>query len=203
MNRQALILFVRNPEPGKVKTRIARVAGDAEALRIYTALLRHTHRVAGPLLADKFVFYSNFLQQKDLWEEPVFKKCLQSGNTLGERMYAAFRQLFGTGYEKIVIIGSDCYELTTYLLEAAFAALDEKEVVIGPARDGGYYLLGMKNWVPGIFENKEWSTDTVFRQTADELEKAGVSFALLPVLADVDTLEDVPDALLKETRSSW
>lgn len=196
MNRQALIIFVRNPEPGNVKTRIARVAGDAVALRIYNGLLQHTHKIVSPLPAAKFVFYSRFLQQDDLWEDEIFQKRLQSGETLGDRMREAFRLLFENGYEKIVIIGSDCYELTTPLLESAFSVLEEKDAVIGPARDGGYYLLGMKGLIPELFKGKEWSTSTVFRQTAEDLDNKGLTWGELPMLSDVDTLEDVPGELL-------
>lgn len=94
------------------------------------------------------------------------------------------------GYEKVAIIGSDCFELTKAIIEEAFALLKNKDVVIGPAKDGGYYLLGMKKLIEPVFENKQWSTESVFNETINDLTENSFSFASLPVLTDVDTEED-------------
>lgn len=202
MNKKALIIFVRNPVLGKVKTRIAEAAGDQEALRIYKELLRHTHTISAAVDADKFVFYSNHLQLGDIWEDDKFYKHLQAGETLGDKMKDAFTRLFEKGYEKAIIIGSDCYELTAEIIQTAFTALEEKNVAIGPARDGGYYLLGMRQLIPEIFENKKWSTDSVYSDTIANFEKAMVSYAVLPLLNDVDTIADVPAAFLNPSHIS-
>lgn len=200
--KKALIIFVRNPVLGKVKTRIATAVGEQEALRIYKLLLRHTHAITKNVEADKNVFYSDYPQLGDIWEDDTHHKFLQAGETLGDKMKDAFTRLFGKGYEKAVIIGSDCYELTAEIIEKAFDSLNEKDAVIGPARDGGYYLLGMKNLLPDIFENKNWSTATVFTDTIADFEKAGMSYAVLPLLNDVDTMEDVPEELLNPAPTS-
>ena len=104
-------------------------------------------------------------------------------------MKEAFVTLFEMGFEKVLIIGSDCLELSTPIIEQAFELLNEKEVVIGPASDGGYYLLGMKKLFPNLFENKQWSTEHVFQQTIDDLQKEDIDYDVLITLTDVDTEE--------------
>lgn len=194
--KYALIIFVRNPEPGKVKTRLAATIGHTKALAIYKELLRHTFDIAALVDADKFVFYSSHIETDDCWNTGRFYKALQSNGDLGIKMQDAFTHVFENMYNKAVIIGSDCYELTTPIIENAFSLLDKHDAVIGPARDGGYYLLGMKKNIPALFHNKEWSTGAVYRQTISDLENGAISYANLPVLADVDTAEDIPGALL-------
>ncbi len=188
--KKALIIFVRQPEKGKVKTRIAATLGEDKALAIYIELLKHTQNISTAATADKFVFYAGHIQEDDLWSKPGFTKRLQHDLDLGGRMKEAFSVLFEEGYSKIVIIGSDCFELSTEIIEKAFNILDEKEVVIGPASDGGYYLLGMKKLWPFIFENKQWSTENVFKQTSSDLKKENIPYVELITLADIDTEQD-------------
>jgi len=196
MKSHALIIFVRNPVPGKVKTRISEKLGDTMALAIYRELLEHTQAITKNLRADKFVFYSNYTEAGDVWNDGLYFKLLQTGDTLGNKMKDAFSCIFGKGYKKVVIIGSDCFELTKEIIEKAFEALHEKDVVIGPAKDGGYYLLGMKKMIPEIFDNKVWSSSSVYKNTIADFEKAGNRYAILPMLNDVDTAEDVPAEML-------
>ena len=106
-------------------------------------------------------------------------------------MKNAFEASFAQGYKKVCIIGSDCYELDTHILEEAFAQLDRKEVVIGPAKDGGYYLLGMRKMHMHLFENKKWSTSSVLSDTLNDLKEANLSFYLLPELTDIDEEKDL------------
>lgn len=186
---RALLIFVRNPEPGKVKTRLARDVGDERALRIYLALLQHTREVALAVDAHRYLFYSNFIDHQDEWPGQAFHKLLQNRGNLGDRMSAAFG-LALESRQKAVIIGSDCPQLSTDIVEEAFRLLDQHDAVIGPADDGGYYLLGMRNLYPGLFLDMPWSTPEVFRQTVHRLEQAQATYALLPMLSDVDYLED-------------
>ncbi len=146
---------------GKVKSRLAATVGEQRALDIYKQLLSHTHTVSKKIDADKFIFYEDFLNEEDIWENTIYKKFLQQGENLGQRMKHAFEKLSSKGYEKILIIGSDCYELTTGILNDAYEALSMVHLVIGPASDGGYYLLGMAKFIPALFDNKVWSSDTV------------------------------------------
>ena len=190
MNNKALIIFVRKPELGKVKTRLAATLGNEKALAVYVELIQHTRAIAVPANADKFIFYADSIEENDIWDEPGFTKKLQANDDLGGKMKDAFALLFKQGYEHVVIIGSDCFELSTVIIDEAFNMLKQKEVVIGPADDGGYYLLGMKTLLPFIFENKHWSTEHVFQQTISDLQKENTSFAELITLTDVDTEED-------------
>lgn len=185
-----LLIFIRNPQPGKVKTRLAHTTGDAEALRIYRFLLEKTRSTALHIEAERWLFYSDFIDQNDDWPEADFSKKMQTGGDLGTRMEQAFQAAFGAGAKKAVIIGSDCPELTVAILQMAFDKLDEADFVLGPAPDGGYYLLGMKDLEPSVFHDIEWSTETVHAATLKKIAAAGKTCALLPLLSDVDTEED-------------
>lgn len=156
--KQALIIFARNPVRGKVKTRLAATMGDNKALSIYQSLLEHTVQITQQLPCDRYVFYADGISKNDVWPDHLYLKKNQEGNDLGQRMLHAFDTLFQLGYQKIIIIGTDCFELSSSILLDAFTALDEKEVVIGPSEDGGYYLLGMRQFFPFLFQEKAWST---------------------------------------------
>jgi uncharacterized protein len=190
--QKALIIFVRHPELGKVKTRLAASIGDEAALEIYKKLLQHTFNISKAADADKHVFYSEKIIENDLWSGQTFFKSLQANTDLGNRMKIAFENLFQQGYKQICIIGSDCYELSAAIIEDAFQRLDEADLVVGPAKDGGYYLLAMKDGIKDVFQNIEWSTEKVLKQTLDSIQQKGYSYFLLPQLNDVDTIEDVP-----------
>lgn len=188
---QLLLIFTRNPEPGKCKTRLAAVIGDEAALEIYKFLLRHTVSVTRDLRLTKRVCYTENIQQDDYWDRHIYQKVLQEGNDLGERMLRAFKQGFAEGYDKIIIIGSDLYDLNTTDIEEAFDRLDSADYVLGPARDGGYYLLGMRAADPRLFTGKKWGSFTVLEATLKDLENK--SLALLPVKNDIDVYEDIRD----------
>ncbi len=189
--RKAIIIFVRKPELGKVKTRLAASAGDEKALEVYKALLQHTYDITMPVGADKYVFYAGEIEKNDLWNAQGYIKRLQSNDDLGRKMKDAFIHLFDDGYDQVVITGSDCFELTTAIINQAFDKLEDNELVIGPANDGGYYLLGLKRMITSLFENKQWSTDTVLADTIKDVKALDISYALLPELSDIDTIEDL------------
>ena len=188
--KDAVIIFVRNPELGKVKTRLAAIVGDDEALDIYSFLLNHTMQEAGKVDADKFVFYHQQITVDDIWNGDGFYKNLQTGESLGDKMKAAFAEIFKLGYKKIMVIGSDCLQLKSAIINAGFSLLDEHDTVIGPATDGGYYLLGMKKNYEFLFDNKTWSTESVFDESMKDMQQHHLSTGLLPVLTDVDTEAD-------------
>ncbi len=199
-NKNALVVFVRNPEKGSVKTRIAETAGDDKALSIYLRLLEHTKAVAERVEADTFVFYSNEIAVDDLWDGSRFFKEKQEGVDLGERMQKAFATVFSKGYQKVCIIGSDCYDLIPEHVETAFGKLHLKDLVAGPAEDGGYYLLGMKRMHTALFGLKAWSTEFVLQETLLIAEALDLSCATLPVLSDIDTEADWEAALSKRAQ---
>lgn len=188
--QQALIIFIRNPVSGTVKTRLAKTVGNEKALNIYKKLLQYTHDITSELHCDKYVFYADEITANDIWENNNYKKNLQTNGDLGKRMHAAFDVLFKSDYERVCIIGSDCYELTTGIIQRAFNALPYHDVVIGPSADGGYYLLGLRRMQPALFANIEWSTGKVLAQTIDACIACTCSYTLLPVLNDIDDEQD-------------
>ena len=189
--KKALIIFVRKPELGKVKTRLAATMGEEKALAVYRKLLEHTHYISEGVKAERFVFYFDEIEENDLWSDGNFIKRLQSPGDLGEKMHNAFAGLFDEDYNDVAIIGSDCYELTTAIIEDAFEMLQQNDLVIGPANDGGYYLLGMKKLCMELFSNIQWSTEKVLAQTLAACTSAGLSHSLLPKLTDIDTEADL------------
>jgi rSAM/selenodomain-associated transferase 1 len=190
-SNRLLMIFTRNPELGKCKTRLAAKVGDQSALDIYKFLLAHTAQFTKDVNAAKEVWYSDEIWENDHWSNTVYQKKLQSGADLGVRMANAFQGGFESGFQKIIIIGSDMYDLSKADLEHAFDQLDKSDFVIGPAEDGGYYLLGMKSFKAEPFRNKNWGTQTVLTDTLQDLEKENIH--LLAVKNDVDFYEDIKD----------
>lgn len=186
-----LIIFTKNPVAGKVKTRLAKDIGDENALEIYKFLLEHSFNITSPLNIIKQVHYSEEIPDHDLWDEGDFTKKLQYGEDLGIRMENAFRKGFEEGFEKIIIIGSDLFELKTSDIAEAFSALSDNDYVIGPAEDGGYYLLGMNKMNTEVFRNKSWSTSSVFADTLNDIKNSRVKH--LPIQNDIDVLDDIED----------
>jgi len=193
--RSLLIIFYRNPKAGKVKTRLAASIGKIKAREIYAKLSLHTKNITQNIPFDKIVFYADSIDLMDIWPNATYLKALQEGEDLGERMRNAFVAGFETGYSSIAIIGTDCFELTETVILHAFDALQTVDAVIGPARDGGYYLLGMNKPYSHVFTNKRWSTETVFNETIHDFESIGLQYMKLQELTDVDTEDDLPDAL--------
>jgi hypothetical protein len=191
MSKNLLLIFTRNPALGKVKTRLAKTIGNEKALTIYEFLLDHTKKVTENLNCDKAVYYSVKVREHDLWNPAVYQKKQQSGDDLGIRMQNAFQNSFDAGYQKVMIVGSDLVDLSEEIIENGFLQLDTNDVVIGPAEDGGYYLLGMKYLHSNIFEHKDWGTSTVRRDTLFNLQDKKVH--LLQELNDVDVFEDIKD----------
>lgn len=188
-----MIIFVKNPELGKVKTRLAKSIGDKMALSVYKKLMMHTRKVALDLKLDKRVCYSNYIVQDDLWELERFQKARQEGEKLGERMHNAIGKASREGYSKICVIGSDLYDLRRNILEEAYQLLDKQDVVLGPAEDGGYYLIGVNAPQQKLFENKNWGTETVLEETIADVKNMKLRFALLPVMNDIDELGDIKE----------
>ena len=191
MTDRLLIIFVKNPELGKVKSRLAATIGAQEALRVYNKLLDHTIAITKNLPVTKVVYYSEFIDTDDKWDGTLFKKQMQSKGDLGARMADAFQWGFHNGYKQVCIIGSDCFELTPETIMQTFRSLENHQVVIGPAEDGGYYLLGMNQFFERLFKNKRWSTDSVMADTVSDLKELGVDFSRLEMLKDVDIEQDL------------
>ncbi len=194
MNKDKLLLivFYRNPQLGKVKNRLAATVGEERALAIYLLMAAHARNISLPIPVDKTVYYSEFIDSEDNWLNHDFNKRLQHGSDLGEKMKHAFEESFNLGYESVCIIGTDCLELTDKIVMAAFETLKHNDTVLGPAVDGGYYLLGMNRFIPDLFNNKTWSTSSVCDDTIQDLKRLRYTYQLLPTLHDVDMESDLP-----------
>lgn len=184
-----LLIFTRNPELGKCKTRLAAKVGDKAALEIYQFLLQHTLTITKKLPVQKWVYYSEEIWTNDIWVREFYQKKLQQGADLGERMMNAFSEGFKDGYQRIVIIGSDMYDLSQEDLKRAFSKLEHHDFVLGPAEDGGYYLLGMRKIKTELFKAKDWGKENVLKDTLNDLIEE--NYALLPTRNDVDHYEDI------------
>jgi rSAM/selenodomain-associated transferase 1 len=188
-SKNLLLVFTRNPELGKCKTRLAATVGDESALEIYKFLLNHTAKLTQDVNAAKQVWYSEEIWKDDIWDNSLFDKKLQQGNDLGDRMANAFQEGFSSKFERIIIIGSDMFDLNTSDIDTAFEILKTKDFVIGPAEDGGYYLLGMNTFNSKIFQNKTWGTETVLADTLNDLKNENIQ--LLETRNDIDHYEDI------------
>jgi len=191
MAKELLMVFVKNPVEGKVKTRLAKTMGPEKALEIYLQLIAYTHKVSKDLTVDKYVFYSDEVIKEDLWDQGGFQKYKQEGSDLGKRMFNAFKLAFSKNYNKVVVIGSDCFDITPKIIRKAFDALPHDNFVIGPTQDGGYYLLGMTALHASLFKNKKWSSENVLHDTLIDIRNMNGSYKLLPELTDIDTEEDL------------
>ncbi|MEB2779335.1 TIGR04282 family arsenosugar biosynthesis glycosyltransferase [Algoriphagus sp. C2-6-M1] len=184
--KEGIVIFQKNAELGKVKTRLSATIGDQKAFEAYQLLVNVTHKIASQCPAQKILFFSNHLEVDSSVYPENYRFELQSGQDLGDKMSHALQRLFQENFDRLVIIGTDCPEITPKLISKAFEELEESEVVIGPATDGGYYLLGMTTFISGLFEGIPWSTDQVAALTIEYLKKNEITFALLPTLSDVD-----------------
>jgi hypothetical protein len=184
-----VIVFAKNPELGKCKTRLAVSIGDENTLAVYKTLIQYTAQVLSKLKEDCVVFYSEDIQTDDLWDDANFQKQVQSQGHLGKKMQAAFEWGFHKGYKQVCIVGSDLFELEVSDIHDAFRALETHDLVFGPAEDGGYYLMGMSALHSEAFKDKAWSTELVLKETLHDLE--GNSFQLLKEKNDIDTIDDL------------
>jgi rSAM/selenodomain-associated transferase 1 len=188
MKKEVVLVFQKNEVLGKVKTRLAAGVGEEQALEIYRQLLDKTHLALRDISVSITTYFSEFIPDNPI--HSAENKLVQVGQDLGERMKNAFAENFDLGIEKVVLIGTDCPSLEAIHLSHAFEALDQSDLVLGPARDGGYYLIGMKRRADFLFEGITWSTELVLSQTLSLAAEQGLQTSLMPVLEDIDTLED-------------
>lgn len=191
--RDILIVFVKNPEFGKVKSRLAVEIGRRKALSVYKKLLIKTRDTVANIGVEKLVSYSDNIDLNDIWDGIIFSKDIQRGQNLGERMYNAINRASRNKYKKICLIGSDNMEITEKIIYSAYKYLDDYDVVFGPSKDGGYYLIGMKTPIKEVFEDISWSTELVLKESIAIIELMKLNYVLLPELSDIDVLADIND----------
>jgi rSAM/selenodomain-associated transferase 1 len=188
MKKEVVLVFQKNEVLGKVKTRLALGMGDLRALEIYKHLMQSTYSVLEDVSAPVWAYYSDFIPETV--NPPIAKSFVQEGQDLGERMANAFVRSFESGMEKVVLIGTDCPTLQSQHLNEAFEALTDSDLVLGPATDGGYFLIGMKRRSDYLFEGISWSTSQVLSETLNVASQHGLTTTLLQELNDIDTPED-------------
>ncbi|MFQ4144063.1 TIGR04282 family arsenosugar biosynthesis glycosyltransferase [Chlorogloeopsis sp. ULAP02] len=194
--KQHLIIFTRYPEPGKTKTRLIPALGNEGAAHLHRQMTEYTllqvkelQKVIPMSLEVRFAGGNSELMQDWLGSGLVYQS--QGEGDLGKRMERSLVNAFQTGAESVVIIGTDCPSANTNILAQAFAELQQHNLVLGPAIDGGYYLIGLQYPIPELFTDTDWGTDRVFQQTVDIAHQLNLSVFYLPTLADVDRPEDI------------
>lgn len=194
--RESLIIFTRYPEPGKTKTRLISALGKEGAAMLQRQMTEQKLAQAKKLqtyfplsLEIHFAGGNEQLMQEWLGSNITYKR--QSEGDIGCRMASAFHESFQTGMKQVVLIGTDCPELDTKLMNQAFEALIQHDLVLGPALDGGYYLIGLNRFIPELFTGISWSTAEVLSQTLSIAQKLELTVAFLPTLSDVDRPEDL------------
>jgi len=192
---KGLIIFAREPVPGRVKTRLARYLGDQAATDLYAAMLKDVLENTAELKGVRTMTFwaTDGGPAPELPAPHIIESFVQSGMNLGDRMAAAFETAFSSGVEACCIIGSDSPDLPAEYIRQAFDLLehDETDTVFGPAEDGGYYLLGLRrNWL-GFFQNIPWSTTAVLEASLKRAGELGLRITLLPTWYDLDELKDL------------
>lgn len=191
-----IIIFTRYPIPGKTKTRLIPVLGAEGAAALHRCMTEHTVRVVRNLAqALDFSIEVRFsegnigLMSQWLGEDHIFRE--QSGSDVGDRMWRAFREAFEDNFRRVVIVGCDCPGIHETILETSLDLLKEKDLVLGPANDGGYYLVGMRKPHRELFVDVSWGSDRVLAQTLVIAREQGLSVSLVSALDDIDRPEDL------------
>jgi rSAM/selenodomain-associated transferase 1 len=194
--RERLIIFTRYPEPGRTKTRLIPALGAVGAADLHRRMTEQALTTASQLAAlqaatleVRYTGGDDALMRQ--WLGANLLLCAQRGGDLGLRMRDAFHEAFQQGCERVVIIGTDCPGLTADTLAAAFTALRRNDLALGPASDGGYYLIGLRRAIPQLFDGIQWGTDRVLLHTLQIAETLDLRCSLLERLDDVDRPEDL------------
>ena len=194
--RDRLILFTRYPEPGKTKTRLISALGEEGAAELQQEMVLHTLRMAEhlarrrPISIEVHFEGGNKRRMAALFGTNI-RYVRQCGSDLGERMLRSFRMAFRKGMKRVIIVGTDCPGITVEGMEQAFDALEHSPLVLGPAKDGGYYLIGMRKAIPPLFEDIPWGTGEVLTRTLEVTEDMDLPTTFLELLDDVDRPEDL------------
>lgn len=194
--RCAIIVMTRYPEAGKVKTRLIKHLGAEGATRLHQKMAEHTISTLEPLrdiqTADLWIFFSGgSTEQMQTWLGEELEYRPQQGENLGCRMTHAFEHIFATGYTRAVMLGTDCPDIEGATVVKALKYLRRADVALGPAEDGGYYLIGINELHPDLFRNIDWGSAKVLKQTVEIVKNLNLIPAYLPPLRDIDTPEDL------------
>jgi rSAM/selenodomain-associated transferase 1 len=188
---QQLIVFLKAPKPGGVKTRLAHTMGAEAACSAYRLLVETLfERIAGLSRVELRFTPDDAHRELESWRRNGWTSAPQGDGDLGERLNRAFHEAFAKGNTRVLIIGSDCPEITVSDIDDAWNALESHDLVLGPAADGGYWLVGLREPQPTLFNEMPWSTGAVLPETLRRCEAAGLKAAVLRIRRDVDTEAD-------------
>jgi rSAM/selenodomain-associated transferase 1 len=197
MKKTATIVFIKNPDLGRVKKRLARILGDKKALAIYKGMLEHTLMITRSLSSDKYLFYDREATKGDIWPDDVYIKKVQKGADMATRIRKAFKKIFEKGYQHVVIVGSDCLELDERVIRLAFRQLEHFDCVLGPTKDGGFYLFGMNEFNEQVFKTQGWGTNTLSGEVLKILQEQHKTCFMLSELGEIATVDDLNEDLKK------
>jgi rSAM/selenodomain-associated transferase 1 len=201
------VVFVKYPEKGQVKVRLSQDIGKLAAVELYKNFILDLLEILNNLAIPLWIcFYPNDAQEKlSHWLGTQYHYIPQNGHNLGERMKNAFIQAFSSGFKKVILIGSDIPDLPKDFINEAFLSLSTHDAVIGPAFDGGYYLIGFRHdkFIPEAFEGLTWSTDTVLEKTITIFKQKDLTIHLLPKWSDIDTVLNLKDLVLRHQNTTF
>jgi hypothetical protein len=195
-----LIVYLKNPVAGDVKTRLQSRYTQEQAALLYRAFIRDTFERVQSVEADRyFAAYTPAGSEGDIGElvPPGWILTPQVGADLGARMLASLRSSITSGAEKVILIGTDIPSLPKSHITSAIVRLEDSDIVLGPTMDGGFYLIGTRITLPEIFPDVAWSTNKVFEQTAAGVRSNSLSLSLIPPWSDIDTPEDLDGAMAR------
>ncbi len=201
--KDSLIVFTRYPEAGKTKTRLIPLLGEQGAANLQKKLTEHTLKQICELqqmrpLNVRIYFAGGDVTLMSDWLGSNYYYSPQVSGNLGERLITALQETFTSEIEKVVIIGIDCPDLNSTLINQAFEQLSDSDLVLGKAEDGGYYLIGLRRFLPELFQGIDWGSEIVLQQTINIANRLGLKTSYLPLLNDIDTPQD-----LKKVKLPW
>ena len=194
MSKEVLSIFVKNLIPGTVKKRLAKDLGIDLAIEIYKELVGITAETTDILEINKCVYYSDYIESNDQFDDAKYQKHIQEGKDLGQRMQNCFYDAFELDFDKMILIGSDTPDITDQIISQGFAELDKHDIIIGPAQDGGFYLIGMKKPHENLLNKRAYGHEEVLNELLDEIENRNLSVFKLPTLIDIDVKDDLKKA---------
>jgi len=195
MRKTAIIIFIKNPDLGRVKKRLAKTLGDEKALDIYKEMLEHTQTITKALSVDKYLFYDRAKDINDSWPNDIYNKEVQTTAYMSTRISNAFKKIFTKGYEHVVIVGSDCLELDERMIRLAFRQLEHFDTVVGPTKDGGFYLFGTNTFNSELFKVHSWGTPALASDIIKVIHNLHKTCFMLSELSEVVTADDLNDNL--------
>jgi len=202
-----ILFFVKYPRPGLVKTRLAEQLGNTEVIELYRCFVLDILDTLKESSFRIWICYWPPDEQRNIraWLGSGYDYLPQQGSDLGERLESCFAKVFGAGAERAIALGSDSPDIPLRLIDEGFQNLKTEDVVIGPAHDGGYYLIGFRSdtFMPNLFDGIPWSTDKVYQKTIDKIKQNGKTCNVLDTWHDIDTMDDIKTFMQKNAAGEF